>query len=155
MLKRVVVSLALLLFVFANVPNLSSAAKDPAVPPPPPPTEEFNSEESLMSTLYLKVWQVWIQHLGDNVLNIMGDTEAYEDVDIVRVTLYIQYWNGSQWVDGAYVGTFEDYDTDYVWGAKYAVVSSGYHYRTKGIHYVNKSGSWEQVNSYSGSIYIP
>jgi hypothetical protein len=113
-----------------------------------------NVERSIQSTLYLKVWSTSITQLDGNFIQITGDTEAYEDVDIVRVTLYLQYWNGVEWLDAAYIDTFTNNDSHYVYGAKNATVESGYHYRTKGVHYVNKSGSYEQVNSYSGSIYI-
>jgi hypothetical protein len=105
-----------------------------------------NVERSIQSTLYLKVWSTSITQLDGNFIQITGDT--------VRVTLYLQYWNGVEWLDAAYIDTFTNNDSHYVYGAKNATVESGYHYRTKGVHYVNKSGSYEQVNSYSGSIYI-
>lgn len=118
-----------------------------------PPSNTY-VEENIRSMLYLKVWSTSITQFNGTSIQVTGDTDAYENVDTIRVTLYLQYWNGSQWLDAGYIDTFENDDSDYVYGAKDVTVQSGYHYRTKGIHYVNKSGSVEQVNSYSGSIYI-
>lgn len=122
------------------------------VPMTPPPVEVL--PKSIQSTLFLKVWSTTITQKSGTSIQVTGDTEAYEDVDTIEVKLYLQYWDGTQWLDSTYIKTYSDTFSNYVYGAANLTVQSGYYYRTKGIHYVNKSGSVEQVTSYSSSIYI-
>jgi hypothetical protein len=133
---------------------------------PPAPTEgtpvqipdntnaSTSSELETQSTTYLKTWSVWIKNPSGNTVDVSGDTESYSAVDTIAVKLYLQYWDGEKWVDIAYVGEFKDSNTSYVWGSGSLDVSSGYYYRTRGVHYVIEDGLSEKVNSASSHIYI-
>lgn len=118
------------------------------------PTSTQASEPTIQSTTYLKTWSVRIMQLNGTSIQVAGDTESYSDVDTIEVTLYLQYWNGMNWIDSALINTYTNNYTDYVYGAANISVTGDYYYRTKGIHYVNHGGSVEQINSYSEYIYI-
>lgn len=132
-------------------PSGAFAAENKNFSAPPP---DDNAKAIIQSTLFLKVWSTSITQKDGTSIQVTGDTETYEDVDTIQVKLYLQYWDGVQWLDSTLVKTFASNNTDYVYGTANLTVQSGYYYRTKGIHYVNKSGSVEQVTSYSSSIYI-
>lgn len=142
--------LAIVLVVILQIPGIALASNDFTSTPP----DNTNVEASIQSTLYLKVWSTSITQKNGTSIQVTGDTESYLNVDTIQVKLYLQYWDGYQWQDATHINTYTNSDSSYVYGVANLTVQSGYHYRAKGVHYINKSGSVEQVSSYSGSVYI-
>lgn len=146
-------SKSLFLFLLITLFLLSSqeveATKKMLDPPP-----EYSEDISIQSTTYLKVWSVFITQISGNEIEVSGDTESYNDVDTIKLKLYLQYWNGNNWLDAAYLGQYSKTSTNYVSGISNATVGGGYYYRTRGVHTVNHSGTVEEINSYSSYIHI-
>jgi hypothetical protein len=94
--------------------------------------------------------------LSGSIVTVSGSTESYSSVDTIAVDLYLQYWDSGQskWVDLAHVSEFKEVYTSYVYGADVIIITSGFYYRTRGIHYVIENGTVEQVNSVSTYIYV-
>ncbi|WNF35039.1 hypothetical protein RJD24_11175 [Bacillaceae bacterium IKA-2] len=121
------------------------------------PDEGTSSDENpfmIESTQYIKVWESLISRTGNNI-RVSGFSETYSTVDTIGVKLFIQYWNGQKWIDLESVGDFKKNNTNYVNGIGHFTVSSGFYYRTRGVHYVRHNGLTEQVNSYTSYIYVP
>lgn len=114
--------------------------------------EQDNSSSStaLFSTDYLMMSEVDIAP-GDQSdrLVIQGKTYAYFNIDEVSVKLYLQYWNGSSWVDLDYAGEYKEINADYAEGRVTYIVDSGYTYRTKGIHTAKHGNKTESVTTYT------
>ncbi|MDA8226901.1 MAG: hypothetical protein M0T74_04225, partial [Desulfitobacterium hafniense] len=91
-----------------------------------------------------------INNLGGGTVSITGYTDTYSTVSSVTVTLYLQKWDGSQWVD--LTGqSYTSYSTASVTGTKYIAVAGGAYYRTRALHNA-KNGSTTDSSSY---IYVP
>ncbi|MFT9485962.1 MAG: DUF6147 family protein [Tepidibacillus sp.] len=133
---------------------------------PPAPTEgtpsknsNFDSmEESIeiQSTQYIKSWNTNINNLSVNIVNVSGFTDSYSTVETISVDLYLQYWDSGQgkWVDLVHVGEFKQSNTSHVAGTDDVAVSSGFYYRTRGIHYIIENGTVEETSSVSTYIYL-
>ncbi|MDD4238356.1 MAG: DUF6147 family protein [Desulfotomaculaceae bacterium] len=140
----------LLVVVLFAVTSVAFAAA-PGSKAPTEANEPFK-EAGIESLLYLQDWGSDINYVGDGYLNITGFTQAYQTVDYIMVRLYIQRWDGSNWVDMA-SWPFERYSNSYVAGAKGLQVTKGYYYRTKATHGLTENGYNESASSYSGYIY--
>ncbi|MDQ0340512.1 hypothetical protein J2S00_003327 [Caldalkalibacillus uzonensis] len=133
---------------------------------PPEPTEGSQSpyqdwgssntsgDVAIQSTQYLKAWESSISRISGNYIRVSGFSEAYSKVDTIGVELFLQYWNGQQWIDIAKVGDYKRNNTTYVSGTELFTVSSGYYYRARGVHYIYKDGLRERMNSYTSYIYV-
>lgn len=118
----------------------------------PTGADEPFKEAGIESLLYLQDWGCDINYVGDGYLNINGFTQAYQTVDYIMVRLYIQRWDGSNWVDMA-SWPFDRYADSYAGGAKGLQVTTGYYYRAKATHGLTENGYNESASSYSGYIY--
>ncbi|MDD4238364.1 MAG: DUF6147 family protein [Desulfotomaculaceae bacterium] len=141
----------LLLVVVLLTATSAAFAAAPGTKAPPGSNKPFK-EASIESLLYLQDWGCDINYVGDGYLNITGFTQAYQTVDYIIVRLYLQRWDGSNWVDMA-SWPFERYADSYVDGAKGLQVATGYYYRTKATHGLTENGYNESALSYSGYIY--
>lgn len=124
-----------------------------ASPAPPPDSSKAHKEIGIQSLQYLQDWGCAINSSGNGYITISGFTNAYQPVDYIAVTLYLQRWDGSNWVDlGSW--SFSNYLASSVNGAKGLQVTKGYYYRTRAVHSATESGNTESAQSYSGYIYV-
>lgn len=87
---------------------------------------------------------------GSGMASMTGYTDLYDVCDLVRVTIYLQRWGGSDWLDVTSTAR-TDYDTNYTAVGKESSSVPGY-YRTRAVHYA-KTGTGTEV-TYSESPYI-
>lgn len=81
-------------------------------------------------------------------LYLEGSTVAAYLSDQVRLTLYLQKWDGSQWVD-VQSWPFTDYDTISLTEGTITSYQHGNYYRTRAVHYVKYGTQTETQNSTS------
>lgn len=93
-----------------------------------------------------------IANLGGGNVSIYGYTQTYTTVSSIKVTVYLQKWTGSTWVDLVGTSNSASY-ASYISASKTFAVSPGYYYRTKAIHTAT-SGYTETITDYSSYIYI-
>lgn len=135
--------------------------KLPTAPTEGTPSNDLNfgsTEQSInsQSTQFIKNWETAITSLSGNIVNVKGSTDSYSSVDTIAVDLYLQYWDNAQskWIDLAHVGEFKAVNAVRITGSDDVAVSSGFYYRTRGLHYVIENGTVEQINSVSAYIYM-
>lgn len=97
-------------------------------------------------------WGSSISNAGNGTVDIYGYTQTYFSVNTVKVTVYLQKWTGSQWVDITGI-TNSGSNTSYVSASQNIAVTSGYYYRVRAVHTAIGSTS-ETANSTSSYIYI-
>lgn len=116
---------------------------------------QFNTDNSIQALDYLISGTCTIR-ATDNRLTITGSTRAAIAVDTIAVTLWLQRWDStnSKWVDVAYLGETKVGKQKRVEAGKQVTVAKGYYYRTRAHHYVNHKGTIEQLQSFSGYIYL-
>ncbi|MDE5414464.1 hypothetical protein [Alkalihalobacterium chitinilyticum] len=125
---------------------------------PPPPIDYDNSEEliatfstssSLISNAYSSISR------SNNTVRVSGDTYTTRTVDELRLTLEIQRWDGSRWNTIGSRGPFIDYNWYFTSASQSYVVTKGYYYRARTLHYVRSGRTTEQVTRYSRHILVP
>lgn len=144
----------MLAIVFLAVTSAAYAGSSSLKAPPGPNTPY--KEVGIESLQYLKDWGCDLTSSGGGYINITGFTQAYQTVDYIMVRLYLQRWDGSNWVDLA-SWPFENYNVSSVKGVKGLQVATGYYYRVRATHSLTNGGVTEPTtpaNSYSSSIYI-
>lgn len=147
-MKKIVVALIVTLC-------LSLVLISPAVAGEKQPPSENNLPAVGIESLQLLAFEdCSIVNIGNNRVAIDGSTTAQFVVDSVGVKLYLQQWNGSNWIDINSSGVFVDYISDYVEGYIQFTIQPGYYYRAKGLHTANDGSISEQQYSYSGYIWI-
>lgn len=164
MLKKVV--LICLLAVLAVATLITPASASPKDKPPLPtegvmsPDPMYGSSEFLIDPnqatatggLIMKGAST-ISNLGNGNVQIYGYTQTYSVADSIKVTVYLQKWTGSQWVDVTGVANSAAY-TDYVSIGKPIAVSAGYYYRTRAVHTATSGTTTDTTYSTSSYIYI-
>lgn len=124
-----------------------------ATPTPPPDNSGSYSDAGIESLLYLQDWGCAINSAGNGSIVISGYTNANQSVSYIMVRLYLQRWNGSNWVDlGSW--PFEKYSASSVNDTKGLQVLREYYYRTRASHALTQNGYNESAQSYSTSIYV-
>lgn len=116
---------------------------------------EINLQESSaeMSSL-IKQWNCTIIDNSNGNVAIAGETITYGTVDYLDVQVYLQRWNGSDWVDVT-SRRYSNSASSYVTGSAKISVTRGYYYRCKGIHNARNVGSSNYTkNSVSGAILV-
>lgn len=94
-----------------------------------------------------------IKNLGGGKVTIAGYTETYSNVSSVSVTLYLQKWDGTKWVDlvsQSYAGS----STNSINGSKDVAITRGAYYRTRASHYAKNGTSSDSASSSSSYIYV-
>ncbi|WP_062496263.1 DUF6147 family protein [Paenibacillus sp. 32O-W] len=144
----------LLVIMLQLVPG-TAFAQDviPKTPPPPPDISLFTVFDPDFS--YLNQGHAYITDEGSQEVTISGDSSSLKRVDKIGVQLTLQRWTGSTWVDVE--SGLPAYETD----STFAYVShsditveSGYYYRTKSYHWIEKDSITESGARYSSSILI-
>ncbi|MEW6772338.1 MAG: hypothetical protein AB1330_13340, partial [Bacillota bacterium] len=81
----------------------------------PPPSDEGSSGTiGIQSTLYLASGSSYITNNYDGTVSVLGKSEAVQTVDQIWVKVYLQRWNGVQWVDVTSGLRKDAYNTYYV-----------------------------------------
>lgn len=107
--------------------------------------------ESIQSDLFYNYY-CSIYNTGTN-LYIEGSTVANYLSDQVKLTLYLQKWDGSQWVD-VRSWSFTEYNAMSITEGAIAEYQYGNYYRTRAVHYIKYDTQVETQNSTSSYIYI-
>lgn len=156
MRKRFSGILTVLMLAVLTFPALAFAGTHGSKTPPPPPQDKVQAVAP-MSTRYLSAWGCSIDQRSSNSVLLSGYSESYMPVSKIWVTLYLQRWDGSQWVtiSGGYNATA--YNTVSVTGKHNLTVTPGYYYRTMARHQCYNNGSYDPASpavSTSGYIYV-
>lgn len=83
-----------------------------------------------------------------------GATKAFNVTDEIRLNLYLQKWDGSQWVD-IQNWNYTKYDVQSITeGENHYNFQHGLYYRTRAEHYIKSGSQSETKNSTSTYIYV-
>lgn len=95
-----------------------------------------------------------LSYLGDNKINVWGQTFGTKVMDIIGVQVTLQRWIGSEWID-VNTGPRTTYNNDsYAYFSRDITVSSGYYYRVKSTHWISYGNTKEEGTRYSNFILI-
>lgn len=86
-------------------------------------------------------------------LYLQGTTISNYLSDQVSLTLYLQKWDGSQWID-VKSWPFSKYNVKSVTDGSNTSYQNGNYYRTRAVHYIKYGSRSETQNSTSPYIYI-
>ena len=137
---------------------------------PPEPTEGIKSNDPLSASvdvirdtrsgdvgaqvIYLiSRYGCSITNLGNGKVSIAGYTETYNTVSLVSVTLYLQKWDGTKWVDITNQ-SFSGSSTNSIKGTKDITVTKGAYYRTRASHFAQNGSTTDSTSSTSSYIYV-
>lgn len=90
---------------------------------------------------------------SNGTVTIYGETVSYHTVDYLDVEVFLQRWNGSNWVDIT-SRFYSDSSSIYVRGSSIITVTSGYSYRCRAVHHVRNAGSTSTQTSFSSPLFI-
>lgn len=132
---------------------------------PPKPTEGVESSnpnygsstdiETLSPRIsgLLTDWQCSITYNGAD-LYLDGASTATDIIDQLTLTLYLQRWDGSQWVDvNSWV--FNKYVAKSLYDGTYANYTHGNYYRARAVHFAKNGSQTDTQYSTSSYIYVP
>lgn len=124
-----------------------------ALTTPPPVEMNLNSSLNMLANKYLLNYFSSIGKVSGTQVGVNGTTNASQTVDSLGINYVIQRWTGSAWVDS---GAAYDNGTNRssLSGSKTFNVQAGYYYRAKTIHWVNKSGTYEEGTYHTNSILV-
>jgi hypothetical protein len=131
---------------------------------PPKPTEGIESTDSkhgssidkstsksIQSDLFYNYY-CSIDNTGTD-LYLEGSTVSNYLSDQVKLTLYLQRWDDSQWID-VKSWSFTKYDAKSVTDGANASYQHGNYYRTRAVHYIKYGSQTETQDSTSSYIYV-
>lgn len=150
MKKRVgvLVSLMLLLVLTLCLPGISAAEQ----PLNPPQTVEgavgldlkngvdVNLQNNTAESSLIKEWDCTIIDNSNGNVGILGKTLTYSNVDYLDVQVFLQRWNGSNWVDVT-SRTYSINTNSYVSGSAIISATRGATYRCRAVHTARKADS--------------
>ncbi|HHX74210.1 MAG TPA: hypothetical protein GX699_04830 [Firmicutes bacterium] len=91
--------------------------------------------------------------VNSEYVTISGWTSTYFTCNEVTTTIYLQYWNGSAWVDiTSWSSTLKN--TDYCSVNKMIIPPRGYYYRVRAVHYAKLGGLPEQAYTVTAGLYF-
>ena len=103
---------------------------------------------------YLKEGICGIKRAGTAKVSVSGTTTAHQICDSVKVAVYLDESSNGGSSFGT-IGTyhFEETDTSSCHGSKTGIsVTSGYYYRSRGVHSVTEKGTTETTSTCSSSL---
>ena len=121
-------------------------------------TDDMEAEDTVYPRQrgsYLSSGSGHIVLAGTGKVTISGNTAAYQNVDEIKVTLYLQRLENGQWVHVATLGPKTNYNTNYVSNSKTYSVTRGYYYRVTGGHTVIKGSKSEALTSATNALWVP
>jgi hypothetical protein len=154
--------LSLILCFLIGAVGTVSAETDPAPPPPSDRAPDSarrsidvhtHTDRSTAGADLIKLWSCGIEDNGDGSVYIMSETRTYATVAYLDATIYLQRWNGSEWVDVTsrpYVKS----NSSSVSGSSKISVTRGFYYRTRGVHTAQDGGSYSSQASLSQALLI-
>ncbi|RIX48698.1 hypothetical protein D3P08_23660 [Paenibacillus nanensis] len=140
-----------LVIVVLMAPQLAAASgkKDAKTPPPP---VEIQPMAIYPTYTYLKSSSIIILGNTNGSITIEATTAAKTTVSEVGVTIQLQEWTGSAWVDLIPASSNAVSNGTSVTGYLTRYSRVGYYYRVKATHYVEQGATTEQVIEYSASF---
>lgn len=157
---KIIICIAVLLFPLQNAVHAKSQVNSLSKP-----TEGVESSDpnygssrdvSMMSTqslsFLLSDWYCAISNTGSELV-IDGSSTAIYPIEMHKLTLYLQKWNGSSWVDIA-GWTFYEYNSLSISKMSEYPFQRGNYYRTRSIHYGEDGTQTETQYATSSYIYV-
>ena len=155
------------IFVLLSVLSLQQVAfASGEIIRPPKPTDGIESSNpnygssSDVQTIFqerisglITDWKCSISNSGAD-LYLDGATTATDIIDQLTVTLYLQRWDGSQWVD-VNNWVFNKYDAKSLYDGTFANYTHGNYYRARAVHFAKDNSQTDTQSSTSSYIYIP
>ena len=120
-------------------------------------TEELEAEGIAYPKVrgaYLSSGSGHISIVGTRQVNVSGSTSAYQKVDKIKVTLYLQRLENGSWVHVTTLGPKTNTNANYVSNSKTYSVTGGYYYRVYGGHTVIENGASEAMTSFTNGIKV-
>lgn len=144
------------------LPGISAAAT--AAPPPPNQVKlssnphasivvNSHSDNSLDRISLISDWSCGVVDNLNRTVTIMGETTTFGTVEYLDAKVYLQRWNGSNWVDVT-SRTYNSSYNFYVSGSSYISVTGGYYYRTRSVHSAHDAGNYDGQSAFSDAIWI-
>jgi hypothetical protein len=121
-------------------------------------TDELEVESTvypLMRGSYLSSGSGTLKIAGTGKVTIAGNTCAYQTVDEISVTLYLQQLKNGSWVHVTTLGPKKAYNTSYVSNSGTFTVTRGYYYRVTGAHVAIKGDTADALSSFTNALYVP
>ncbi len=110
-------------------------------------------ETSGVSSSLIKQWNCTIINNSNGNVAISGETMTYNAVNNLTAQVYLQRWNGSNWVDVT-SRTYSNNGSSYVSGSDQLSVTRGYSYRCRAVHTAQTGGNSETKTSVSSLLFI-
>ncbi len=104
-------------------------------------------------TSLIRQWSCGIQDNLNGTVAILGDTNTSQSVQYLDAKVYLQRWDGSEWVDVC-SRTYSTSNNFYVSGSSNISGSSGDHYRTRSVHTARNAGSNDVQTSVSSAVLV-
>jgi len=99
-------------------------------------------------------WYAGLYYTGSE-LELFGFTTTNYRCDIIMTTLYLQWWNGYQWIDLNSYMNVKYYSTSCDIGVKSPCFSGNY-YRVRGVHFADDGNTFEEYYYTNiDYVYIP
>ncbi len=114
----------------------------------------FSGSSSVKSIDLISAWGCSIQKLNSENVHISGHTDSYNIADKIKLTLNLQRWNGSAWIN-VISRSYTEYNTKMVTGGFVYTVASYNTYRVYSTHTVEDNGQVEIKTATSKGIYLP
>jgi hypothetical protein len=144
----------LIILAFSTTTQAGPAAKNRAKTSVPP-TEIHIMGMFNPNQLYLQDGFNKIAQGTSGQAKLMGTTYANQKVNSIGVTLYLQKWTGSNWVNVGFPGDYSSSSRDsYTNEITYSNIETGYYYRARTIHWIVQDGTYEQGERVSDYLLI-
>lgn len=108
----------------------------------------------LQGAMLITQWGAAIERIGARELLLSGYTQAYQAMDSIAVTIYIQRWNGSAWVELPGSWRYSKQYASYVAGYPAVKVNDPGYYRTRAVHSVDDGLIVDRQESVSPYIWV-
>lgn len=92
---------------------------------------------------------------GTRKVTVAGSTSAYQKVDKIKLTLYLQRLENGSWVHVLTMGPKTAYNSNYVSNTRTYSVAGGYYYRVTGAHTIIEGSTSETISSASNGVWVP